>query len=216
MKKESRLLRSMKKMAPDASYAVLVRHAERQVIEMRSDFSDSVPITEKGVLESGKLGRSTMRNLNGVFSSPLSRCVQTASEVIKAAGLDGLPITTKNTLGRPGSFIEDAGLAGKHFLTRDSRSVIREYMDVGALDGFRPIHDGSKRLLMDILSDFCPRRSRNLYVSHDAVVMPFISYYTSEKFNGEWLDFLDGVVIARRGGLIEMAWDEESYPLEFR
>jgi broad specificity phosphatase PhoE len=215
MKKESRLIKSMKTVPQDASYAVLIRHAERQVIEMSSDFGDSVSITEKGVMESSELGRITfMGNLDGVFSSPLPRCVQTASAIIKAAGLDSLAISTKNTLGRPGSYIDDPQLAGKHFLTRDSRSIIRGYMDGGKLDGFLSLNEGSKRLISDVLCDFSPTRSSNLYVSHDAVIMPFISYYTGEKFSKEWLDFLDGVIITLQDGHVKMVWDGEPYSLE--
>ncbi len=214
MKKESRLLRSTNKIPLGSSYAVLIRHAKRRIIEMSDDFGDSVPITKKGARESSELGRSTMGSLNGVFSSPLPRCMQTASAIIKAAGLDNLPITPKNTLGSPGSYVDDPQLAGKHFLTRDSRSIIREYMDGGKFDGFLSIQEGSKRLLSDILNDFSHERSCNLYVSHDAVIMPFISYYTGEKFSGEWLGFLDGVIITWQDGHVKMVWDGEPYPID--
>jgi hypothetical protein len=215
MMKESRISKSIKTIPPCTSCAILIRHAERSIIEMSGDFGDSVSITEKGVIESNKLGRRPfMRKLNGVYSSPLPRCVQTASVIIKATGLVDLAINTKSTLGKPGSYIDDPSLAGKHFLMRDSRSIIREYMDGGKLDGFLPLREGSERLLSDILYDFSPERSYNLYVSHDAIIMPFISYHTGEMFRDDWLGFLDGVIITRQNGHVKMIWDGEEYPLE--
>lgn len=215
MKTESRLSRSVKMIPPGASYAILIRHAERQDFKMKGDFGNAVSITDRGVMESREFGLSKfIRKLNGVYSSPLPRCVQTASEIIKVAGLGNLTIMTKNTLGEPGSYINNPLLAGKHFLRLGTQSVIREYMDGGKLEGFLSLQEGSAHLLSDILHDFSPERSYNLCVSHDAVIMPFISYYTGEKFGNDWLGFLDGVFITRLDGHVKMIWDGEEYSLE--
>ncbi len=185
---------------PGSSYAILVRHAERPPFRVRR-LGNNVPITACGASDSVKFGGDPcIRSVTGAYSSPVLRCVQTANKILEGARLGHLRVTTRSALGEPGSYIRNRWAAGRHFILRDAPGVIEEYIAKGKLDGFLPLKEGSTALLSSILRDIGPENSRNLYVSHDAVIAPFIYYYTGEKFGRDhWLNFLDGVIITARG-----------------
>ncbi len=185
---------------PGSSCAILVRHAERPQFRVRR-LGNNVPITAGGASASVKFGAEPgIRSITGAYSSPVLRCVQTADKILEGARLNHVKVTTRSTLGEPGSYIKNRWAAGRHFLLRDAPGVIEEYIARGKLDGFLPLKEGSTALLSSILHDLSDKNSRNLYVSHDAVIAPFIYYYTGEKFGRDhWLNFLDGVIITAQG-----------------
>jgi broad specificity phosphatase PhoE len=205
-------LDNLQLIQPSSSFTILIRHAERQEFKIRQ-VGNNVPITASGAEAAIKFGNNPyIKAIKGIKSSPILRCLQTSNKILEGADLSNLKITTSTSLGDPGSYVNDSLIAGKQFLLNDTISVLKEYMDKGILDGFLSVKEGSVNLLSSILQDIAGKDSRCLYVSHDAVIVPFINYFTGEKFDREhWLGFLDGVIITELNGEISMIRNEKEY-----
>lgn len=209
------LSKNLKLVSPGSSYAMIIRHAERPNFSVLN-FRNDTQITEKGFEDSRKLGMwLRSQNLTGIVSSPVLRCVQTCKGIRQGADLGHLDITTRARLGEPGSYIVNPLVVFTYFLTSDVPVVIRKFISRGRMNGFVPLREGSNRILKDILRDLSEANTRNLYVSHDAVLAPFISYFTGQKFGeGDWIDYLGGVVIAVKDGEVRLIWDGKEYEID--
>ena len=208
------LSRNLKYLTPGSSYALLIRHAERPNFSVLN-FRNDTPITANGLEESRKLGKWLQgQDFTGLFSSPVHRCLQTCEGIRQGADLSHLPITTKAGLGEPGSYIVNPLVVFAYFLTTDVSVVIRRFISRGRMSGFLPLKEGSVRILKDLLSDLSRDNTRNLYVSHDAVLAPFISYFTGQRFEDtDWINYLDGVFIAVKDGEVRLIWNGREYPI---
>ena len=71
---------------PGADVALLVRHAEREEIPIGT-FGEDVQLTSRGIVEAERLGRVlASRRWEGIVSSPLLRCCETAVKICRGAG----------------------------------------------------------------------------------------------------------------------------------
>ncbi len=199
------ILDNLQLIPPGASYAVLARHAERFNL-LAGRLGNNVSITKKGIEDAKNFGHALKPyKVDSIFSSPVLRCVQTANEISENAGADNLKILTRTTLGEPGCYIKNPYIAIKYFLVSDAETVVRAFIARGKLDGFVPLREGSSNLLSEILGDISKKGSRGLYISHDAVIAPFVSYFTGEEFDHKhWLGYLDGVIITSLDGEVRM------------
>lgn len=206
------LSRNMAFLSPGTSYALLIRHAERPNFTVLN-FRNDTPITEKGLQDSLKLGKRLQgQNLTGLFSSPVHRCMQTCEGIRQGANLDHLPIATRPRIGEPGSFIVNPLVVFFYFLTTDVSIVIRKFIAKGRMSGFTPLKEGSVRIMKDLLADLSGENTRNLYITHDAVLAPLISYFTGQKFgDSDWINYLDGVFIAVKDGEVRLIWNGREY-----
>ncbi|WP_424356993.1 phosphoglycerate mutase family protein [Methanocella sp. MCL-LM] len=206
------LSRNMAFLSPGTSYALLIRHAERPNFTVLN-FRNDTPITEKGLQDSFKLGKRLQgQNLTGLFSSPVHRCQQTCEGIRRGASLNHLNITTRPTLGEPGSYIVNPLVVFTYFLTSDVSVVIRKFIAKGRMSGFMPLKEGSVRIMKDLLADLSGENTRNLYITHDAVLAPFISYFTGQKFgDADWINYLDGAFVAVKDGEVRLLWNGREY-----
>jgi hypothetical protein len=209
------LAKNLKLLTPGTSYALIIRHAERPNFSVLN-FRQDTHITEKGLKDSQTLGKVLRElSLTGIYSSPVLRCLQTSNGVMQGASLDHLQITTRERLGEPGSYIVNPLIVFTYFLTADVSAVIRKFISRGRMRGFMPLREGSIRILKEVLGDISRADTRNLYVSHDAVLAPFISFFTGEVFGEEdWIDYLDGVFVAVKAGKVSLIWNGREYPID--
>ncbi len=209
------LAKNLKFISPGTSYAMIIRHAERPNFSVLN-FRQDTQITEKGLKDSQALGKGLRElSLTGIYSSPVLRCLQTSSGIIQGANLDHLPITTRERLGEPGSYIVNPLIVFSYFLTSDVSTVIRKFISRGRMMGFMPLREGGIRILKEIIGDISRPNTRNLYVSHDAVLAPFISFFTGEVFGeDDWIDYLDGVFVAVKDDKVSLIWDGREYPID--
>lgn len=209
------LAKSLKLLSPGASYALIIRHAERPNFSVLN-FRNDTTITARGLDESRKLGRWLRgQHLTGIYSSPVLRCVQTCEGIRQGADLSHLNITTRAGIGEPGSYIVNPLVVFAYFLTSDVPVVIRKFIARGRMSGFLPLKEGSTRILKDIIGDLSAGNARNLYVSHDAVLAPFISFLTGRKFgDADWINYLNGVIVAVEDGEVRLIWDGKEYPID--
>ena len=52
-----------------------------------------------------------------------------------------------------------------------------------------------------------------LCVTHDAFAAAFIGYLTAYDFAEDWLDFLDGCILLRKGDVWRLVWREGEFIL---
>lgn len=163
----------------------LIRHAEKL------DDSIHAKLTAKGLADSLKYGEKLKLNrskIDLIISSPIERCMQTAYEISK--GYRRINIESSTLLGNPGVFINNGEEAMQIFNTYKLVDIINMQLSKKNLKGFNDIESSVKDLLylMDKKGD------NVLYISHDAIITPLISYISNEKYiiKDDIVNYLDG------------------------
>lgn len=111
-----------------------------------------------------------------------------------------MPIHKSEVLAYPGSFWPDDGIGDN----LEQRSAGKD----GAISPETPVSvctgalsEGTENVLNAVLGTPVQKGAVALFVSHDAVIAPVLSYLTSgDPDQSEWIDFLDGFVLFREGG----------------
>jgi len=150
----------------------LIRHAEKL------DNSIHSKLTKKGLKDSFFYGKKIKENnitVDLIISSPITRCLQTAQEI--SNGYGGIRIEESTLLGNPGIFVNDGDKAMDIFNNYKLLNIINMQLSKKNLDGFNKIDIAIQNLLQ-----FIRKREDNIiYISHDAIITPFISYISNLK-----------------------------------
>lgn len=199
----------------NANMAILIRHSERNHIP--DGVHDIVtPVNAQGEMIAIELGKKLRKfDRIKIISSPVERCVQTGNAIMK--GFDMLTeIGFSNLLGEPGPFVFDCEVAKEHFIKMTCKAVVEIQIAHKQLAGIRPIEEGSEMLKNYIVAELQANKPNNLlvFISHDAIIAPFIFQYTGEKFNHEhWIDYIDGVSFIESNNLVYIIRNGEKYEL---
>jgi broad specificity phosphatase PhoE len=190
-------------LAPrDAPFALLLRHADRAPIPA-GEHGAEVGLTAIGEARAASLAKHHVfesRPITWCAASPLPRCLATA----RCAGQQATPETL---LGEPGAFVTDGALAGEAFLRLGTEAIVRAHLAGHPWPFLRSPEEGARRVLGHIANALAARGGVGLLVSHDTIVMPVIAWATGERFEGTWLEPLDGVVAVRiDGGRVRVIW----------
>jgi broad specificity phosphatase PhoE len=195
--------------------AILIRHSERNHIP--DGVHDIItPINAQGEIIATELGK-TMRSFESIkiISSPVDRCVQTGNAIMKGFGTQSA-ISYSNLLGDPGPFVFDCEVAKDHFINMTCKTVVETQIAHKELAGIRPIEEGSEILKRYIVLEMQNNTPNNLliFITHDAILAPFIFQYTGEKFNHEhWIDFIDGVAFIEKSEQVFLIRNGKEYEL---
>ncbi len=150
----------------------LIRHAEKL------DNSVHSKLTEKGLKDSFLYGKKIKDNnvkIDLIISSPIERCLQTAQEI--SNGYGGIQIEESTLLGNPGIFVNDGDKAMEIFNQYRLLDIINMQLSEQPLAGFNDIKIATQKLIQ-----FMEKRDINImYISHDAIITPFISYILNSK-----------------------------------
>lgn len=177
--------------------AFLIRHAERNHIVNPREHTAEL-LNEKGKTEAINRGIELSKVFSSIviYSSPINRCIQTGKYIAKAFK-DDINIHISNFLGEPGPFV--FGDAMDSFDSLTTKGVVESMIKGKQLPFIRSTDEGSK-----ILLDFIQKETNKygnevavVFVSHDAIVAPFINFLTNEEFNqSHWIEFLGGIKIS--------------------
>lgn len=182
------------------STIILLRHAERFDIPKGSSGSN-VKLTDFGEEKAKDLGKLFfMDRISNILSSPLLRCRKTAEKILEGASIKDISIIKDRILGDPGCFVQDSVLCGQNFTEKGTITTVLEYLKGKELPGFRNIKEGAI-IMKNFLIDNLPENNNqiNIVVSHDAIIMAFISHFIDYNFSKEnWLNFLEGVILFRK------------------
>ncbi len=176
--------------------AFLIRHAERNPIINPREHAAEL-LNEKGKTEATYLGIELSKAFNSIaiYSSPITRCIQTGECIAKAFG-DDINIHTSNILGEPGPFV--FGDAMDSFESLTTKGVVNSMIKGKRLPFIRSITEGS-RILLNFIQKETDQHKNDvaiIFISHDAIVAPFINFLTNEEFNqSHWIEFLGGIKI---------------------
>jgi len=195
--------------------AIFIRHSERNHIP--DGVHDIVtPINAQGEIIAAELGKKLqIFDTIKIISSPVDRCVQTGNAIMKGFGGQS-EISFSNLLGEPGPFVFDCEVAKKHFIQMTCKTVVETQIAGQPLAGIRPIKEGSELLKNWIVSEIQQNTTGRLvvFISHDAILAPFIFQYTGEKFNHEhWIDYIDGVSFTKRENQVLLIRNGKEYEL---
>ena len=193
----------------DERVYLLVRHGERgHITPDDPDYGAHVGLTERGREQAFSLGRAVP--LDGgafadlcFFSSPVGRCVETAECIGKGCGIECPEVEKLDSLAE--FYVQNYDSYTK-VLKAGFYEGICEWLDANSLgaDGgvvqdadapFYPLADRSEEMLSMM---FEKGRARfNVFVSHDAWVVPCLVHFCGLKFTPErWMNFLTGMAVA--------------------
>ena len=197
------------------SFILLIRHAEKQI---KSEISDEnqILLTKNGRKETLAFGKELSQlgsEIKYIKSSPIERCIETAVLILQGIGND-LTITNSTNLGDPGVFIEDDKVAVNHFKTYGCEKVVMFQIEGKELEGIRDIKSGTEHLLNEILMDLKINEGIGIYISHDAIIVPFISYLTGDiSFAKKWIKYLDGAYLWLDKDKLFLLWNGKRYDI---
>jgi hypothetical protein len=180
--------------------ALLLRHADRAEIPA-GDSGNDVGLLAVGRERCEVLARA-LESQGGVTwaeASPLMRCMTTARILAPT-------VEASDLLGAPGPFVVNRTEGRRVFGSRGTEHVVRAQMAGHPWPFMRPLEDGVRLLLGHIRDRLGERSGIGVIISHDAIVMPVISWATGDRFEGSWLAPLDGLVIAPSSGRGLTVW----------
>ena len=179
---------------------LLLRHAERNHITPGDkDFGAHVGLTERGRHQAVLLGKMVPAFGDAVyFSSPVGRCMETAKcigEGRKLAGYvdQGAASAAKvMPLDALGDFFVRDVPAYEQTLREGFYEGICKWLEAGYHDAFFPLHERAEQMREMM---FTKGNSRfNIFVTHDAWVVPCLSHFCNMKFTPKcWMNFLTGL-----------------------
>ncbi len=184
------------------AYGLLIRHSAREPITTDNNNMFGAQLTENGRERARQLGARLQGQRYHVFySSPVTRCVDTNICIIEGLGFDS---GEARRLAQPRKIMAEAFMVEPEtakgvFRLKEPEQVILDYLEGRDVPGFGPIEEGADRLLDFILNTIQPG-TVSVFVTHDALVMPFKQHFLGDKYTrNDWLPFLGGCVIYQEG-----------------
>lgn len=175
------------------SVVLFIRHAERPEIPHQETGND-LKLTEEGQRQSRALGLQLGQNIKSISSSPIARCMETASN-IKQSSESTAEIIPSKVLGDPGAYVYDETLAWNNWLEKGSESVLSALMDSKQNPpGLHSVKHGTAELLEYFKPLLAGENGYHICVSHDVMLLPFIAHLFSVDINKvPWPGFLQAV-----------------------
>jgi len=172
---------------------LIIRHGPKVT---RKHPLESTPLSKDGIMEVKNFANHWKGPIpNRVTSSPIDRCMDTAS--IINTDLDwNMQIEQNKLLGSHGAYIHNARAVGNQLSELneyDTMQFFREHINGEEKEGMYSIEEGSKRLLTD-LEKFCDF-GLTLAVSHDVIISALGHYLGISCM--KWPEPLEGLMIQK-------------------
>lgn len=189
---------------PSANHPVVlfIRHAERPEIPHQETGND-LKLTEEGQRQSRALGLQLGQHIKSISSSPIARCMETASN-IKLSSESTAEVIPSKVLGDPGAYVYDETLAWNNWLEKGSESVLSALMDSKQHSpGLHSVEHGTAELLEYFKPLLTGENGYHICVSHDVMLLPFIAHLLGIDINEvPWPEFLQAVSLQLNEGHI--------------
>lgn len=180
---------------PSATHPVVlfIRHAERPEIPHQETGND-LKLTKEGQRQSRDLGLQLGQHIKSISSSPIARCMETASN-IKLSSESSAGIISSKVLGDPGAYVYDETLAWNNWLEKGSESVLSALMDSKQNPpGLHSVEHGTVELLEYFKPLLTGENGYHICVSHDVMLLPFVAHLFGIDINDvPWPGFLQAV-----------------------
>ncbi len=185
--------------ATRAPRVVFIRHADRPPI-LDSGSGPDVLLNDLGRRRAQTLGRWIGKDLTWAAASPIERCMETA----RHAGMEPEP---SELLGEPGAFVVNPKRGAEVFRKLGTEAMVRRQIAGELLGCFRPLEEGVRRLLDYFATQMARRGGTGLAVTHDAIIVAFVAWCTGQRFEDDWIGYLDGSVVVPEG----LVWQGRLY-----
>jgi broad specificity phosphatase PhoE len=162
------------------AHGLLLRHARRDPI-LPGDSVFVANLTDDGRREALAFGETLKPfQCGGIYASPIPRCMETARLLLEGWGQNDEPV-------RPAEVMLDAFVRVKEtvkaqFEVGDADRLILDLAAGKSLDGFHSLEIGARNLLSFMLDRMSPD-TLTVFVTHDALVIPFRAYFLGEHFS---------------------------------
>lgn len=187
-------------LAADERVFLLVRHGERRHITPNDpDFGAHVGLTDRGREQALALGKCIPAEGDICFySSPVGRCMETASCIAKGRGVENPHIEKLDCLAE--YFVQDYDEYTK-VLRAGFYEGICEWLKNeaagkprGDKEAFAPLPARSEEMLAMMLEKGDARF--NIFVTHDAWVVPCLTHFCKMTFTPQrWMNYLTGMAV---------------------
>lgn len=176
----------------DRPLTLLTRHSVREAAPNGIATYD-LPLTPEGVRLAEHWGRQLPWPLHGLHSSPVGRCVDTATALARGAGCGEMAVKTSQNLVEPGCYVHSLGHVGPLFLQLGPLAFANRHLS-GNLDGILSPEQGGAKLLRHLYEHQGPAGSLTVHVTHDTILAAFIYHLMGQGSLGEedWPWMLEG------------------------
>lgn len=188
--------------------ALLVRHAERtgRDVALHTD-----SLTPAGREQAKRLGEriGDHRKIR-LFSSPIQRCVDTASLIAEGAGCDA-EVTVTTMLGLPGTYVIDEEEVDRHLAAMGLRGFAIEWVN-GRIPAkaMAPVPSGTRALMEWVKGNTREVNGLDIYVGHDLFLTPvLVNHLNYDIASAGLLGFLDGFTVTMEGGRAVLSYGGE-------
>jgi len=141
-------LAMLEKLPEDKHVFLLTRHSIREPSEGEL-VGYQLPLTEEGVALARCWGKELNRPFHRIYSSPVGRCVDTASHMLDGAD-HGASVETDMRLTEPGCFVHDLSKAGPVFMSEGPLGFINKHINEASKKGIQVRVYRSPRISLDI------------------------------------------------------------------
>ncbi len=183
----------------DRPLALLTRHSVRET-SPNGVASYDLPLTPEGVALAEAWGAELKRPVHSFHSSPVGRCMDTASAMARGAGLAEVDIRSTFNLVEPGCYVQSIGHVGPLFLQLGPLAFANRHLREN-LDGILSPEAGGAKLLRHLYENQGPVGSLSIHVTHDTILAAFIYHLMGRQhldeddwpwmMEGAWLWFDD-------------------------
>ena len=188
------LLQSAKLLNPDLPTLLMLRHSGREEPPRMEDVLNA-PLTDSGRQGAEEFGLRLPDTWKyTIYSSPVGRCVETASLIQKGLTTNHNEVQNKGIMANLHEirldripFVEILSVEGENFL----KKWIEEQYPTHLVE---PAIDVAKRSAKEIISQMSnsDRHTLSTYVSHDFHVILFLYYWGGIDVMTEWIPYLNG------------------------
>lgn len=194
------MLDSVKQLPAHQRLILFTRHSLREPADGNGFASYALPLTPEGRLLAQAWGHWLASHLEygmevDSLSSPIPRCLDTASLMQLGAGIERRVIP-QNLLVEPGSLVFDVGEAGQIFRQIGALNFINRFLAhdiVGTKSPAQGILD-----LLQLFFDNQPQYGElRVVVSHDTLLMAFLAVITQTRqiHPSDWPEMMEGVFL---------------------
>jgi broad specificity phosphatase PhoE len=174
--------------------SLLIRHADRNKIPA-GEFGNDVLLNEIGTERAFSFGKNLSNlKINKIITSPISRCVQTAEQIIKGYG-KYVEIEESKALGDPGLHITDSEAVGKFLLTTSIDEMYCRIISDTPIPGIPDTKDFNEAMTTFLMEN-TKEKGLTIFITHDLLIA-FYHYsinkaiYTKEN----WVKYLGGLIL---------------------
>lgn len=218
---------------PQVPVTLFTRHSLREVVTGKGLAGYDLQLTEQGRELAFSWGEYLVKNTDRVIqhcmTSPIQRCVDTATLMIQGADCilpnthtHAIEVVEQGLLVEPGSFVLDIQQAAPYFKEQGALGFINSFVNQ-ALPGMKHPITGVMDVLELIYSVHPKSHGLSLAVSHDTILAAIIAVISgrSELRQADWPAMMEGVFVWFEGNefmdcKLKWIWRGERHELMIR